>query len=72
MSSSKLNKLKKKKKNGNEVTLKVSSNIIGDSNYENGFSHRLLLTNTQVSSLRKALPNSSSANIKLLKSQLHQ
>ena len=72
MSSSKLNKLKSVTKNGNEVTLKVSSNIIGDSNYENGFSHRLLLTNTQVSSLRKALPNSSSANIKLLKSQLHQ
>ena len=46
MSSSKLNKLKSVTKNGNEVTLKVSSNIIGDSNYENGFSHRLLLTNT--------------------------
>ena len=72
MSSSKLNKLKSVTKNGNEVTLKVSSNIIGDSNYENGFSHGLLLTNTQVSRLRKALPNSSSANIKSLKSQLHQ
>ena len=59
-------------KNGNEVTLKVSSNIIGDSNYENDFPHRLLLTNTQVSRPRKALPNSSSANIKLLKTQLHQ
>ena len=54
------------------VLSKLSSNIIGDSNYENDFSHRLLLTNTQVSRLRKAFPNSSSANKKLLKTHLHQ
>ena len=35
-------------KNGTEVTLNLSSNIIGNSNDENNFPHKLLLTNTQV------------------------
>ena len=35
-------------KNGTEVTLKILSNIIGDSNNENSFLHKLLLTNTQL------------------------
>ena len=34
--------------------------------------HILLLTNTQVSRLRKAFQNNSSADIKLLKTQLHK
>ena len=38
-------KLKSAIKNG---TLNLSSNIIGDSNDENNFPHKLLLTNTQV------------------------
>ena len=42
------NKLKSKTKNGAEVTLKISSNIVGDSNNENNFPHKLLLTNTKV------------------------
>ena len=33
--------------------------------------HKLLLTNTQVSKLRKAFANNSSANIKLSKNELH-
>ena len=33
------------------------------------FPHKLLLTNTKVSKLRKAFANNSLANIKLLKSQ---
>ena len=41
-------------KNGTEVTLNLSSNIVGDSNDENNFPHKLLLTNTQVSKLCKA------------------
>ena len=48
------------------------SNVIGDSNDGNSFLHKLLLTNTQVSRLRKASPNVSSVNIKLSKSQLHK
>ena len=38
-------KLKSAIKNG---TLNLSSNLIGDSNDENNFPHKLLLTNTQV------------------------
>ena len=59
-------------KNGTEVTLKNSSNVASDSNDENSFPHKLSLTNTQVSRLRKAFENNSSANIKLSKTQLHK
>ena len=38
----------------------------------NNFQHNLSLTNTQVSRLRKAFTNNSSANIKLSKTQLHE
>ena len=72
LSNSQLNKLKSAIKNGTEVTLNYSSNIIGDSNDENNFAQKLLLTNTQVSRPHKALPNNSSANIKLSKTQLHK
>ena len=50
--------------------MKISSNVVGDSNDENSFPHKLLLTNTQVLKLRKDFSNNSSANIKLLKTQL--
>ena len=43
-SNSQLNKLKSGIKNGTEVTLKLSSNVAGDSNDENNFPHKLLLT----------------------------
>ena len=42
--------------------------MIGDN--ETNFSHKLLLTNRQVSNLRKAFANHSSADIKLSKTQL--
>ena len=35
-------------KNNTEVTFKISSNVVGDSDDENIFPHKLLLTNTQV------------------------
>ena len=57
LSNSQLNKLKSKKKNDTKVTLKISSNTVGDSNDENNFGYRLLLTNTQVSKLYKAFAN---------------
>ena len=72
LSNSQLNKLKLGIKNRTEITLKISSNIIGDSNHKNNFLHKFLLTNTQVSKLRKAFANNSSANIKLSKTQLHK
>ena len=71
-SNSQLNKLKSGITNDTEVTLKLSSNVVGDSNDENNFHHKLLLTNTQVSRLRKAFSINSSANIKLSKPQLHK
>ena len=57
-------------KNGIEVTLNLSSNVIGDSYQENNFPHKLLLTNTQISKLLKAFANKSSAIVKLSKPQL--
>ena len=52
--------------------MKLSSNVVGDSNDENNFLHKLLLTNAQVSKLCKAFANNTSANIKLSKTQLHK
>ena len=72
MSKSQFNKLKSEIKNVTEVTLKLSSNVIVNSNDRNNFSNNLLLTNTQVSRLRKAFANNCSANIKLSKIQLHK
>ena len=67
LSNLQLNKLKSGIKNGTEVTLKLASNVIGDSNDENIFLQKLLLSNTQVSRLREPFPDGSSANIKLSK-----
>ena len=53
LSNSQLNKLKSAIKN--EVVLRLSSNIIGDN--ETNFPHELLLTNRQVSNLRKSFAN---------------
>ena len=49
----------------------LSLNVVGDSNNENIFLHELLLSNTQVSRLRKTFVNNSSANKKLSKIQLN-
>ena len=70
MSNSQLNKLNSASKNGTEATLNLSSNLIGSSNDETNFPHKLLLGNTQVSKIRKAFTNGSSANIKFSKTQL--
>ena len=37
-----------------EMTLKISLNVAGESNGENNFPHKLLLTNREVSKLLKA------------------
>ena len=67
LSNLQLNKLKSGIKSNAEVTLKISSNVIGDSNDENNFLHTFLLTNTEVLRLCKAFANSSSTNIELSK-----
>ena len=72
LSNSQLNKLKSGIKNGTEVALNLSSNEIGNSYDGTNFLHKLYLTNIQVSRLRKAFPNNSSANIKLSKTKLNK
>ena len=68
--NSQLNKLKSAIKNESEAVLRLSSNMIGNSGDETNFPDKLLLTNRQLSNLRKAFASHSSTNIKLSKSSL--
>ena len=70
LSTSELNKLKSAIKNENDVVIRLSLNMIGDSNNKGNFPHGLLLTNRQVSSICKAFANNSSVDIKFSKTQL--
>ena len=63
-------KLKSGIKNGTEVTLNLSSNVIGEFSDKTNFPHYLLSTDRQVSRLRIAFVNNLSANMKLSKAQL--
>ena len=67
LSNSQLKKLKSAIKNGTDVILRLSSNIIGNSDDEINFPHKLLLTNRQVANLRKAFANHTSTDVKLSK-----
>ena len=67
-----LKTLKSGIKNGTEITLNLSSNLIGNSNNQTNFPHNLLLTNTQVSSFCKVAANNSSADKKLFETQSHK
>ena len=46
LSNSQLNNMQSEIKNNIKITLKLSSNVIADSNDKNTFSHQLLLANT--------------------------
>ena len=70
MSNSQLNKLKSAITNENDVVIRLSPNMIGDSNYRTNFSYGLLLTDRQVSSIGKVFSNNSSVDIKFSKTQL--
>ena len=70
LSNSQLNKLKSAAKNGTDVILRLSSNMIGNSDDESNFPHKILLTNRQNANLRKAFANHTSTGIKLSKAQL--
>ena len=73
LSNLQFNNLKSEIKNGTKVALKIFYlNVVGKSNDENNFLHKLLLADTQVSKLHKALANGSSTKIKLSKTQLHK
>ena len=75
LSNSQHHKLKSAIKNETDVILRLSSNMIGNStemhsDNETNFPHKLLLTNRQVASLRKAFANHTSTDIKLSKTRL--
>ena len=68
--NSQLIKLKSTIKNETEVVLRLSSDMVGNSDDETNFPHKLLLTNRHVANLCKAFANYLSTNIKLSKTQL--
>ena len=70
LSNSQLNKLKSSIKNETNVILRISSNMVGNSNDNTNFPHGLLLTNRQIANIRKASANNTSTDIKLSKTQL--
>ena len=70
LSNSQLSKLKSAIKNENDVVLRLSSHMVGNSNDNNNFPHELLLTNRQVANIRKAFAKNTSIDIKLSKTQL--
>ena len=70
LSHSQLSKLKSALKSESDVVLRLSSNMIGNSDDSANFPHELLLTNRQVASLRKAFANHLSTDNKLPKTQL--
>ena len=65
LSNSQLNKLKSAIKNDTDAVLRLSSNIIGNSDDETNFPHKLLLTNRQVANLRETFASHTSTDIKL-------
>ena len=68
--NSQLNKLNSAIKNGTDGILRLSSNMVSNSDDEANFPHKLLLTNRQVANLRKAFAKDTSTDIKLSKAQL--
>ena len=70
LSTFQLNKLKSAIKYENDVVIRLSPSMIGGSNDKTNFSHELLLTNRQVSSIHKAFANNSSVDFKFSKAQL--
>ena len=70
LSNSQPSKLSSAIKNKTDVVLRLSANMIDNSDDKVNFPHELLLTNRQVANLRKAVANSSSTGVKLSKTQL--
>ena len=70
LSNSQLNKLKSAIKNETDAVLRLLSNMIGNSDDNTNFPHKLLLANRQAANLCKAFANHTSTDIKLSKAQL--
>ena len=67
--NSQLSKLNSAIRNETDVVLRISSNMVGNSNDNINFPHELLLTNRQVANIRKAFGNHLSTDIELSKIQ---
>ena len=67
---SQLNKLKSAIRNESDVVLRISSSVVGNSNDNINFPHKLLLTDRQVANIRKAFPKNLSRDVKFSKTQL--
>ena len=70
LSNSQLNKLKSAIKIESDVVLRISSSMVGNSNDNTNFPHKLLLTNRQVANIRKAFPKKLSRDVKFSKTRL--
>ena len=70
LSKPQLNKLKSAVKKETDVALRLSSNMLGNSNDETNFPDKLLLINRQAANLCKTFANHTSTNTKLSKTQL--
>ena len=57
-------------KSSTDVVLRLSSNMIGNSDDETNFPHKFLLTSRQVTNLHEAFANHTSTDIELSKTQL--
>ena len=67
LSNSQLSKLKSAITSEKDVVLRLSSNMVGNSNDNTNFPYELLLTNRQVANIRKAFAKNTSKYIKLSK-----
>ena len=70
LSNSQLHKLKSAMKNETDVVLRLSSNMVGHSDDETSFTHKLFLNNRQGANLCKAFAKLSKTDINLSKAQL--
>ena len=70
LSNSQLNKLKSAIKNETDVVFRISSGMVGNSNDNTNFPHKLLLTDRQVANIRKVFSNNLSTDAKFSKTQL--
>ena len=64
LSDSQLNKLKSSIKNETDVLLRISSNMVSNSNDNTDFPHGLLLTNRKAANIRQAFAKNTSIDIK--------
>ena len=72
LSNLKLNKLTSAIKNKTKLVLRLSLNMIGNSDGKINFPHKSLLANRQVANLRKVFANNLSNDIKLSKTHLSE